>query len=81
MDYKTIVIEKLSSKPLPVFQCGDLKFMLLPVFAPEADDPPDTPYRFPYRVFKDDGLIPSVEEVESLCPVVDFLLQHVEGTA
>jgi hypothetical protein len=76
-----VIIEKLSSSPLPVFQCGALKFMLLPVLVPDEDSLPDTPYRFPYRVWKDDGLIPTVEEVESLCPVVDFLLQYTEGEA
>jgi len=72
-----LLIEKILDKPLPVYKCGNLKFMLLPLFA--SDD--GEVCRLPYRVFKSDGCIPTAEEVESLAPVVQFLLQPTEGEA
>ena len=73
-----LLIEKILDKPLPVYQCGSLKFMLFPVLPSDEDG---IAYRLPYRVFKSDGCIPTAEEVESLAPVVQFLLQPTEGEA
>ena len=50
-----LLIEKILDKPLPVYKCGNLKFMLLPLFA--SDD--GEVCRLPYRVFKSDGCIPT----------------------
>jgi hypothetical protein len=74
-------IEKISNDPLPVYRYGLLKFIIFPVLDYDADAEPDAPCRVPYKVFKDDGLFPTMEEVDSIAPIVEFLLQRTQGEA
>jgi len=75
-----LVIEKLPSKSLPIYKQGLLTFILLPHIEPD-EDAGISQYYFPYRVFRDDGITPTEEDMQSLVPVVKFLMQQTEGEA
>jgi len=75
-----MLIQKLSNQPMPFYQCGPLTLILLPHIEPD-EDAEKPQYYFPYRVFRDDGIVPTEEDVLSLVPVVKFLLQPTEGEA